>query len=352
MSNIKKELDSIVEKLRSLKGQQSSQQSDLGKREAAVVAIDREISQTVRQLRTLERDIAKQQAELKRLESQRAARATEIDRHRTLLGNHLTALFQSGQHVQWHAALEPQRLNEFLRTQTNLHYLQSARERKVEQLRNQTTELDRIAREIQVTREALAREQVTLRGQQETFKAQKKQQTQVVAELKRELGTTQANINQLNTDRQALNDLLKRLRAEAQKRQADGRGSHFDGDSPFAKLRGKLPWPAKGKLVQYASGVKIQAAEGTEVRAIGEGEVVFSDWMRGLGWLAIVNHGSGYLSLYGHNEALLVKQGERVKASAVIATAGRSGGQSESGVYFELRENTKALDPFVWCVRG
>ncbi|MGF1642867.1 MAG: murein hydrolase activator EnvC family protein [Thiotrichales bacterium] len=352
MTSIKRELDSIVEKLRSLKSQQFAQQADLGKTEAAVVAVDREIAETAARMRALTREVNKSQAELKRLETRRKDHVAHIEQHKALLGQHLAALFRSGQLVQWQAVLEPRRLNEFLRTQANLHYLQGARERKVRLLREQTVELDRITDEIQTTQETLTREQQAHRAQQQAFKAQKAKQAELVASLKRELGNTQSGINQLNADRQALNDLLKQLRADAQKRQADGKGLPFDGDSPFAKFKGKLPWPAKGKLVQYASGVKIKTDEGVDVRAIGEGQVVFADWMRGLGWLAIVNHGSGYLSLYGHNEALLVKRGDQVKAGAVIATAGRSGGQSEAGVYFEIRENTKALDPFVWCVRG
>ena len=131
--------------------------------------------------------------------------------------------------------------------------------------------------------------------------------------------------------------------------------------SAFASLRGKLKMPVKGELLAtfgtkrpegpHWKGLFIKAAEGTEIRSSAAGEVVFSDWMRGFGNLIIVDHGGQYLSIYGNNQSLLKRPGDRVKAGDVIATVGNSGGNEHSGLYFELRHQGRAIDPLAWLNR-
>ena len=129
----------------------------------------------------------------------------------------------------------------------------------------------------------------------------------------------------------------------------------------FASLRGKLRMPVKGELIATFGtkrpegptwkGLFIKAAEGTEIRASAAGEVVFSDWMRGFGNLIIIDHGAQYMTIYGNNQSLLKRPGDRIKAGEVIATAGNSGGNEQSGLYFEMRHRGRALDPLTWMNR-
>jgi septal ring factor EnvC (AmiA/AmiB activator) len=129
----------------------------------------------------------------------------------------------------------------------------------------------------------------------------------------------------------------------------------------FASLRGKLKMPVKGELLATFGtkraegpswkGLFIKAAEGTEIRASGPGEVIFSDWMRGFGNLIIIDHGAQYMTIYGNNQSLLKRPGDRIKAGEVIATAGNSGGNEQSGLYFEMRHQGRALDPLTWMNR-
>ena len=95
-------------------------------------------------------------------------------------------------------------------------------------------------------------------------------------------------------------------------------------------------------------GLLIQAKTGSEVRTVGHGRVAFADWLRGFGNLIIVDHGSQYMSIYGNNQSLLRRAGDVVKAGDVIAAAGNSGGNEESGLYFELRHQGRAFDPAGW----
>jgi septal ring factor EnvC (AmiA/AmiB activator) len=129
---------------------------------------------------------------------------------------------------------------------------------------------------------------------------------------------------------------------------------------PFAELRGKLNWPVSGPMtVKFGSkrnigqlkwqGVVIASQAGTEVRAVSHGRVAFADWFRGFGLLLILDHGNGYMSLYGHNDSLFKEHGDWVEANEVIARVGRGSGQLGSGLYFEIRHNGKPINPTRWC---
>jgi septal ring factor EnvC (AmiA/AmiB activator) len=129
-------------------------------------------------------------------------------------------------------------------------------------------------------------------------------------------------------------------------------------DGAFASLKGQMRPPVQGKLVAKFGasrgegvswkGVFIQAAEGAEVRSVAGGRVVFARWLRGFGNLIIVDHGGQYWSIYGFNESLLKREGDAVKAGDAIAAAGNTGGNEQSGLYFELRHQGKAFDPAGW----
>ncbi|MGD9951308.1 MAG: murein hydrolase activator EnvC [Burkholderiales bacterium] len=130
---------------------------------------------------------------------------------------------------------------------------------------------------------------------------------------------------------------------------------------PFSGLRGKLRLPVRGELAARfgqareegpvgKKGVFIRAAEGQPVLAVAAGQVVYAEWMRGYGNLLIVDHGENYLSIYANNESLLKQTGDPVAAGEAIATVGASGGNEQSGLYFELRHLGQAFDPLRWVV--
>ena len=128
----------------------------------------------------------------------------------------------------------------------------------------------------------------------------------------------------------------------------------------FLTLKGKLPWPVTGKLAnKFGSartevtwdGVLIDAAEGVDVKAVTQGKVVFSEWFRSYGLMMIIDHGQGYLTLYGFNQSLYKQVGEFVAAGEVIASVGQSGGRSKTGLYFGIRNKGVPVDPLEWCRR-
>ena len=134
----------------------------------------------------------------------------------------------------------------------------------------------------------------------------------------------------------------------------------YEDMPPFGSLKGQLKWPVAGRLLErFGSqkkggnlkwqGVLIDAESGTRVNAVGAGKVVFADWFRNLGLLIIIDHGDGYMSLYGHNQNLLKNTGDWVMPGETIATVGDSGGQTDTALYFEIRQGAEPLNPSLWC---
>jgi septal ring factor EnvC (AmiA/AmiB activator) len=133
-------------------------------------------------------------------------------------------------------------------------------------------------------------------------------------------------------------------------------------EEPFSRMKGRLTWPVAGRLQHdYGqprasgtlkwNGVVLAAQQGREVRAVYHGRVVFADWLAGMGLLVIVDHGEGYMSLYGYNETILKSTGDWVAPGDAIATGGESGGQAQAGLYFELRKGTRPINPRQWISR-
>jgi len=136
----------------------------------------------------------------------------------------------------------------------------------------------------------------------------------------------------------------------------------ISSEAPFSQHKGKLTWPVAGTLIHDFgqprvggdikwNGVVLAAPRGREVRAVYHGRIAFADWLAGMGLLVIVDHGEGYMTLYGYNETILKNVGDWVAPGDVIATVGDSGGQQRSSVYFELRRGAKPVDPRQWVTR-
>ncbi len=180
----------------------------------------------------------------------------------------------------------------------------------------------------------------------------RKERTAAVARLQQDVSTQEQRLAQLTKQAKELDSLVTQLASILPEMPSLPSG-------PFAQQKAKLSWPVKGKVLKsYGqqrgkgqmrwNGMLIGAPAGNNVRAFFHGRVVYADWLQGMGLLIIVEHGDGYLSLYGHNQELLHGVGSWVQPGEVIARVGDSGGQAESGVYFELRKDGKPINPRPW----
>jgi septal ring factor EnvC (AmiA/AmiB activator) len=186
-----------------------------------------------------------------------------------------------------------------------------------------------------------------------TFEDQRSARATVLAALNRDAQDKKQMLARLKSQQAELEtllrDLTRALRDSPPPPQVSG---------PFASLRGKLTWPAAGSLLarfgqQRATGVKwegilLATVRAAAVRAVAPGRVVYADWLPGLGLLTIIDHGNGYMSLYGHNDTLRSAAGNLVRAGDVIADSGDTGGSSRPVLYFEIRQSGRPVDPLPW----
>ena len=199
---------------------------------------------------------------------------------------------------------------------------------------------------------------------------QKKKRQAVLARLSDRIKAQRREVDKLKRDEKRMARLIEGLGRIVAKprREPNAKGpalrnertpdASLSGDA-FAQLKGRLSLPTRGELANRFGtqrqdggttwkGIFIRAANGAEVKAIAPGRIVFADWLRGFGNLAIVDHGDGYLSVYGNNESLFMPIGQLVKAGEAIASVGNSGGNPETGLYFELRHLGQPIDPLKW----
>ena len=201
----------------------------------------------------------------------------------------------------------------------------------------------------------------------------------VFTKIKTDITKNRREIGRLKRDEDRLTKLIEQLaktlskdRESRKDRRVDriqqkGQPVEVDADESFVgrafkTLQGKLKLPTRGELKgRFGSpredggvtwkGLFIRAEAGQTVKAVADGRVVYADWLRGFGNLLIVDHGGGYMSLYGNNESLLKQIGEKIQSGETVASVGSSGGALESGVYFELRHEGKPFDPLKWVAR-
>ena len=237
------------------------------------------------------------------------------------------------------------------RVLTYAGYLARERRQRVEAVRGRLEALERIAAEQRELEADLGRRQARLEAELRALRGAQTERQALVADLDRSLSEKNARLRAMQKDAAALRALIRRLRDQAL--------TAVPGERPFASLRGRLPWPVKGRIaVAFGApraggirwdGVLIRAPLGREVWAVHHGRVVFADWLRGFGLLLILDHGEGYMSLYGFNQGLLKETGEWVAAGEPVALVGASGGRQAAGLYFGIRHDGRPLDPRRWC---
>ncbi|MFW5815760.1 MAG: murein hydrolase activator EnvC family protein [Wenzhouxiangella sp.] len=220
--------------------------------------------------------------------------------------------------------------------------------------------------QLQGQQRLLLADQDELEGEQASLTALEASQAETAARIERERANRDQALRQISRRISSDSERIARLRGEAEELEAlidelarALREVPMDVDVPsILELAGTLEPPLQGRLIQRFgdprggelewTGWLLEAPAGAEVRAIAHGRVAYADWLRGYGMLAIIDHGDGVLSLYGHNETLLKGVGSWVNPGDVIAAVGSSGGADTDGLYFEIRRDGQAVDPSAW----
>jgi murein hydrolase activator len=362
------ELNELKTRIEALHKELSESEQSKNETRDALKESERAISEASRRLRESTKRLTDIKAELSRLQAETKDVQSKLAEQKAALAQMLSQMHRHGEHEALKLLLNARDPAEISRHMHYYGYVVRARAELLEALRSNLVTLDRLARESREWRDELAQAEASLRAETTRLQAQKKERMALLQKLSKKIQSQQKEISTLKEDEAQLTRLIERLKKLVPKRRetpakppaANKQAPNtVDDDSPFQRLRGKLKLPVKGELAHLFGsqregsgllwkGVFILARAGEEVRAIAPGKVVFADWLRGFGNLLIVDHGHGYMSLYGSNEALFKRVGDGVSSDDVIASVGNSGGNSGSGLYFELRYQGKPLDPMSW----
>jgi septal ring factor EnvC (AmiA/AmiB activator) len=348
LEKLHQSIEKVKEHLKGTRYKRSHVVTELKKLEGDISRNARKLKQTETLLKSLNDEVSGLRQELAELRDR-------LQNQRLQLSRQLRAAYAIGHDQQIKMLLNQQNPAETGRVMVYFDYLNRARETQINDF------LDTIAAKTRVETElagAVERQQAKLEQrtrQKRTLYRQRIKRQQLLTQIEDEIRNQEKNLTELEDSRNRIEQLLMslgELLADIPPGPSDNR--------PFKSQKGQLPWPAEGPFLATFGqpreqgglkwkGVLISSAYGSPVRAVSHGRVAFADWLQGFGFITIVDHGDGYMSLYGHNESQFKQAGDWVTTGEVIATIGDSGGQPNAGLYFEIRSRGKPVDPTGWC---
>jgi septal ring factor EnvC (AmiA/AmiB activator) len=348
------ELLQLRERIANLRGELNKVRTRYDGLREELRGVEQAVSRISDELRGLDDRLAEQSRRLGALQKRRQDLEGSIAQQRRYLEQQIRAAYAMGRQEYLKILLNQEDPATLGRALTYYDYLNRARSERITALLDTVRQLEGVRRDIEAetTRLGQLREQQRLRKVE--LERNQEARGELLAQMEQELNSKDRRLKGLLNDEKELESLILALAQALEDIPAEP-GNH----RPFAQMRGKLPWPARGRIVErFGStrlgslqwqGVVIGAKEGLPVRAVSHGRVAFADWMRGYGYLLIIDHGGGYMSLYGHNQSLHKDVGDWVSAGDTIATIGSSGGNDRSGLYFEIRRDGKPQNPSRWC---
>lgn len=372
----KEALDQLKERIESLKQELDSNQQAHAEAADSLKQSEQSISEANRRLYELGKQQQSNRTALQALQQEKSGLTQTIQQQQQALARQLSQQYLNGQQSYLQIVLTQRDPGAIARNLQYFSYVARARADLIDSLRKN---LNHVAA-LNAQTEAALREVSELKAEQESqrklLESEKAERKRVLSRLATQIKAQRGEISKLQRDEKRLSDLVKRLarivptqpRApkaapqDAPARRNDSVPTQAMAGSSFAALKGKLHLPVRGSIVNRFGaaradsgiswkGLFIKAGEGEQVRAIADGHVVFADWLRGFGNLLIVDHGDGFMSLYGNNQSLLKRVGDAVTAGDSVAAVGNSGGNEESGLYFEMRHQSVPFDPLSWCAQ-
>jgi septal ring factor EnvC (AmiA/AmiB activator) len=280
-------------------------------------------------------------------ETQRAVAA-----EREELGAELTVAYMNGRHEQLKLLLNQRDPAAVGRMMAYYGYFGRARAERITSITEHLAHLELLGESIATETARLRELEAENQRDVKALAGARERRAQTLAEVQAKLRTRNDQLAKLQSDAQALEKLVEQLRRAIEE---------FPelAEQPFQRVKGKLPWPLKGSLLaKYGQlraggplkwqGVVIAAERGAQVRSPYYGRVVYADWLPGLGLLIVLDHGGGYMSLYGHNEQVYRRVGDRVAPGDALAAVGEAAGLGRPGLYLEIRKGKQTLDPQEW----
>lgn len=343
LDNLKHEITKQKSTIKDVSAKRQKLQNQLRKDELAIAKVIKALTNINQQLKTTNNRLAELKTEKKTLNQNKK-------KQENILAKQLRAAYSAGHHDYIKLLLNQQEPSSVQRTLSYYQYLNTARIEQIEEYKTIIARLVEIEQEQNSQQIDLAQLNKQQTKEKQSLEANKSQREKTVKSLNKQLLSSQQQLAKLEAEEENLVATLKRM-AELSSQEVELNG--------LAKLKRKLTWPVKGKISRsFGSrkqgylkwkGVLLSAPVGRTVNTVHNGVILFSDWLKGYGLVTVVDHGNGYMSLYGHNQALLKSVGDRVETGEPIALVGQSGGQSQPALYFEIRHNGQAVNPKLWC---
>ena len=312
--------------------------------------IEIQIAKSATSLNKTQRSLDKNKQKLKVLRKQQKGYLGSLEQQKIVLAKQIRSAYMTGNYDFAKMLLNQQDATNFERTITYYQYLNKARKLQIDSFNLLVKNLQKVNAKLIDNQNELKQLQGKQLEQQQVLKANQTEREGTLTELQNAIESEEVKIAQLQINEKNLLEALTQARQQLVQQDVTLSG--------LSTLKGLLLMPAKGTLRKMFGrfrqgqikwkGVVINGTPGDSVIAIHHAKVLYSDWLRGFGLVTVLDHGDGFMSLYGHNQALLVQAGESVQAGEAIALLGQSGGQNRPNLYFEIRHKGKPINPVNW----
>ena len=343
------ELEAVQEEIASRLATLESRQQKLTDTEQKLQTLERDtasvagrLQATRAEIRQLEQRISSNEQQQRQLQQQQRQQAKALEQQ-------IANAYANGDHDFLKLLLNQQDPATIERMLSYYHYFNQARIAEIEALKKTTAQLTQVQETLVRQQDELAALATQQKQQQNALAQQQRAQEELIAELQQRQRSDQQRLQALEQSREQLEQVISAIESALQ---AD---VQLIGLTP---VKSRLTWPAEGRVRKLFGqsregplrwkGVMIEGRNGQPVRTIADGRILFADWLRGFGLVTVIDHGEGYMSLYGHNQSLLKDVGEEVKMGEEIALMGQSGGRSDAALYFEIRYRGDAQNPTRW----
>lgn len=350
-----RELEEVRERISALKKSMDRAAGERDRLAAELQQVEIAISEQRMRIAEIERQQHAATNKKEALDARLAEREAHLDEESVALAAQVRAAYLSGSQEKIRLLLSQRDPATLGRLMAYYQYLNDYRAENIEAVIMQIRELDVLRARIAAEGARLADLAKTRYAELTRLNLSQEERATLLASLRDKIKSESQEVERLAAQEKDLTRLIAELTSILS-------DYPISSEQPFSEHRGKLTWPVAGALMHDFgqprvggkikwNGVVLAAPRGREVRAVYHGRVAFADWLAGMGLLVIVDHGEGYMTLYGYNETILKKAGDWVAPGDVIATVGDSGGQSEAGLYFELRSGTQPINPRRWITR-
>ena len=353
-----KKLAKVQSKIQKSQQKIEKKRGKIGKLEKQLRESEKHIGQLDQQLSVTKAELQNSNKKIQALENQKNDLQNKLSKHRTALNIQIKSEYLFDGQEKLKLLLNKQKPTELGRTLVYYDYLYQARMNEIEDATKILEDLEEVQINIEQEQSLVRNTQISLLQEKNLLQKEQQKRNDVLRDLENNVSSEKAKLAELKENEKQLKELLEQLQATLANLPVHEQGQGFH------EFKGSLYWPVVGKPSNKFGqkrnaarsnlnweGVYIPSNEGNNVRSIYHGRIAFAEWMRGLGLLIIVDHGSGYMSLYGHNQSLYKSVGEWVNAGDRLATVGNSGGKVHAGLYFEIRKNGKPVNPAIWCTK-